>query len=139
MVSVHACGGLSDVILNFAANAGAPVAVVPCCHSGLFSARQLARRLDGANPPEGSVPMDPSTAMDVARLELLRRAGHDVDARLIPRAITPKNRVILGVAPRRKSHELDELEDSGPASPGWPSVADAIPASPWKRFATVNT
>jgi hypothetical protein len=83
--------------------------------------------------------MDPSTAMDVARLELLRRAGHDVDARLIPRAITPKNRVILGVAPRRKSHELDELEESGPASPGWPSVADAIPASPWKRFATVNT
>lgn len=139
LVSVHACGGLSDVILNFAANAGAPVAVVPCCHSGLFSARQLARRLDGANPAEGSVPMDPSTAMDVARLELLRRAGHDVDARLIPRTITPKNRVILGAAPRRKSEYSGEKSDDGggPASPGWPSVADAIPASPWKRFATV--
>lgn len=68
--------------------------------------------------------------MDVARLELLRRAGYRVHARTIPREITPKNRVIVGSA-AAAAYDKDE-DDEDDASPGWRSVADTIPASPWK-------
>lgn len=32
LVSVHACGGLTDLLLRMAVDSSAPVAVVPCCH-----------------------------------------------------------------------------------------------------------
>ena len=101
LVSVHACGDLSDLVLKLAAEARSPVAVVPCCHRGLSKARAFAERLNAALADEGTggsgpSPICPSAAMDVARLELLRRAGFHVHARTIPREITPKNRVIVG-------------------------------------------
>ena len=48
--AVHACGDLSDAVLALAVAARAPVALVPCCHRGLGSARRLAKRLDEAMP-----------------------------------------------------------------------------------------
>ena len=33
LVSVHACGGLTDLVLKMAVDGSAPVAVVPCCHA----------------------------------------------------------------------------------------------------------
>ena len=136
LVSVHACGDLSDLVLKLAAQAKSPVAVVPCCHRGLAPARAFAARLNEAYGVEGTggskpgVPICPSAAMDVARLELLRRAGFRVHARTIPREITPKNRVIVGSA-AAAAYDKDE-DDEDDASPGWRSVADTIPASPWK-------
>ena len=139
LVSVHACGDLSDLVLKLAAEARSPVAVVPCCHRGLASARAFAARLnaavEGTSGVEGTggskpSPICPSAAMDVARLELLRRAGFRVHARTIPREITPKNRVIVGSA-AAAAYDKDE-DDEDDASPGWRSVADTIPASPWK-------
>ena len=70
--------------------------------------------------------------MDVARLELLRRAGFRVHARTIPREITPKNRVIVGAVAAAAAAAGDDKDDEDGASPGWRSVADTIPASPWK-------
>ena len=135
LVSVHACGDLSDLVLKLAAEARSPVAVVPCCHRGLSKARAFADRLNAALAVEGTggsglSPICPSAAMDVARLELLRRAGFHVHARTIPREITPKNRVIVGAAAADKAG--DDKDDKNGASPGWRSVADTIPASPWK-------
>ena len=136
LVSVHACGDLSDLVLKLAAQAKSPVAVVPCCHRGLAPARAFAARLNEAYGDEGTggsgpgPPICPSAAMDVARLELLRRAGFRVHARTIPREITPKNRVIVGSA-AAAAYDKDE-DDEDDASPGWRSVADTIPASPWK-------
>ena len=136
LVSVHACGDLSDLVLKLAAQAKSPVAVVPCCHRGLAPARAFAARLNEAYGVEGTggsrpgPPICPSAAMDVARLELLRRAGFRVHARTIPREITPKNRVIVGSA-AAAAYDKDE-DDEDDASPGWRSVADTIPASPWK-------
>jgi hypothetical protein len=151
--SVHACGDLSDAILALAVEARAPVALVPCCHRGLGSARRLAKRLDDAmlrtrtdgdalaacgEEEKGNV--SPSVAVDVARLETLRRAGYAVSAATLPREITPQNRVILGAcASRCKAREDDENDDSGTenpgtTSPGWRSVAERLPPSPWRRF-----
>ena len=49
LVSVHACGGLTDLILELAVGGGAPVAVVPCCHRALARPRELAARLRDAD------------------------------------------------------------------------------------------
>jgi SAM-dependent methyltransferase len=85
VVSVHACGTLTDDVLAAALHARARVAVLPCCHD-------VAR-----SPLDGW--LDGPLALDVARAQRLIAAGYDVLAQTIDPAITPKNRLLLG-APR---------------------------------------
>ena len=153
--AVHACGDLSDAVLALAVASRAPVALVPCCHRGLGSARRLAARLDEAAPraradgdarapsgAEGRRRVSPSVAVDVARLETLRRAGYAVAAATLPREITPQNRVLLGACAARDRAVREESKRDGEAgteptqraSPGWRSVAGTLPRSPWSRF-----
>jgi hypothetical protein len=84
VVSVHACGGLTDLVLERAMAAGCRVAVLPCCHD-LRSADQggLQGWLDGA------------LAVDVTRAALLRSRGYRVYTQSIPEDITPKNRLLM--------------------------------------------
>jgi hypothetical protein len=84
VVSCHACGGLTDVVLDVAIRAGARVAVLPCCHEV------------EAAPPLLTGWIDPALAMDVTRAQRLERAGYDVWTQTIPSDITPKNRLLLG-------------------------------------------
>ena len=85
VVSVHACGSLTDMVLERAVAAGARVAVLPCCHD-------LARCDTGGL--EGWV--DGPLAIDATRAACLRSAGYQVFTRIIPAAITPKNRLLMG-------------------------------------------
>ena len=85
VVSCHACGALTDRVISRAADAGARVAVVPCCHD-------LARA--GASELSGWV--DGALAMDIERAVRLRARGYDVWTQAIPAAITPKNRLLMG-------------------------------------------
>jgi SAM-dependent methyltransferase len=85
VVSCHACGALTDRILERAASAGASVAVMPCCHD--------ATTCD-AGDLEGW--MDVSLAIDAVRVQRLRGQGYRVRTQTIPATITPKNRLILG-------------------------------------------
>jgi len=88
VVSSHACGPLTDVILARAAAARARVAVLPCCHDLPAGERsELAGWIDGA------------LAIDVARAMRLKQCGYRVWTQTIPADITPKNRLLLG-APR---------------------------------------
>jgi hypothetical protein len=83
IVSCHACGGLTDRILDAAMEAGARVAVLPCCH-------------DAAAAPASLSPwMDAALAVDVARVQRLERASYEVWTQLIPCDITPKNRLLM--------------------------------------------
>ncbi len=84
VVSAHACGVLTDKILNKAIAAGAGVAVLPCCHV-VDSHHALVAW------------MDPALCVDVDRGQRLVAAGYEVRAQLIPEAITPKNRLLIGV------------------------------------------
>ena len=84
VVSVHACGALTDRVLDVAMTAGAPVAVLPCCQS-------LARCDTGGLEPW----MEGRLAVDVVRAMRLRSAGYDVKVQLIPAQITPQNRLII--------------------------------------------
>jgi len=84
VVSVHACGGLTDLILERAMEAGAAVAVLPCCHD---------LRQGDLGGLEGW--MDGPLAMDTTRAARLRAQGYRVSTQRIPGDITPKNRLLL--------------------------------------------
>lgn len=85
VVSVHACGALSDVVIDRAVQARAAVALLPCCHD--------ASTCDtGGLRGFLSIPL----AVDATRVARLRAAGYGVFTQTIPEEITPQNRLILG-------------------------------------------
>ena len=85
VVSSHACGSLTDMILDRAASARARVAVLPCCHHlSSPDAKRLAGWMDGA------------LAIDVARADRLERHGYRIWTQTIAPGITPKSRLLLG-------------------------------------------
>lgn len=86
VVSVHACGALSDAVIGRAAGARAALALLPCCHD--------ARTCD-AGGLSGFLPLP--LAVDATRVARLRAEGYDVLTQTIPEAITPHNRLILAV------------------------------------------
>jgi hypothetical protein len=94
LVSSHACGHLTDVILDRAMRARARVAVLPCCHDARASD---TGGLDGW--------MDAALAIDATRAARLRAAGYRVWTQAIPAEITPKNRLLMG-APAPRGREL---------------------------------
>jgi hypothetical protein len=85
VVSVHACGSLTDLVLERAASARARVAVLPCCHDlDISDDGQLAGWVDGP------------LAVDVVRALRLRQQGYRIWTQSISADITPKNRLLLG-------------------------------------------
>jgi hypothetical protein len=94
VVSVHGCGILTDRILASAIAARARVAVLPCCHD-----------LDACDTGGLDGWIDGPLAVDVVRATRLVHAGYAVWTHMIPRAITPKNRLLLGAPGRpRMAH-----------------------------------
>jgi len=84
VVSCHACGSLTDLVLSRAIAAGARVAVLPCCH-------------DQLDNDQGGLSgwLEPGLAVDVTRVARLRGHGFNVHTQTIPASITPKNRLLL--------------------------------------------
>jgi hypothetical protein len=88
VVSAHACGPLTDLVLARAVEAGACVAVLPCC--------QDVKTLDTGGL-EGW--LEPTLAVDVVRAQRLAQAGYRVKTQQIRSDVTPKNRLLLGFPP----------------------------------------
>lgn len=85
VVSSHACGALTDLVLDRAVVARARVAVLPCCHDlAVGDAGTLTGWVDGA------------VAIDIVRAMGLERKGYRIWTQSIPADITPKNRLLLG-------------------------------------------
>ena len=84
VVSSHACGQLTDVVLDRASAARARVGVLPCCHDLRVCDRG---GLDGW--------IDGALAIDIVRATRLQAKGYRVWTLAIPKAITPKNRLLL--------------------------------------------
>lgn len=85
VVSCHACGELTDRVLDVATRSRARVAVLPCCH-------------DEETCDTGGLTgwLDVPTAIDVTRARRLAAAGYRVRTQTIPASVTPKNRLLLG-------------------------------------------
>lgn len=85
VVSSHACGRLTDSVLELAVAARARVAVLPCCHD-----------LDACESGNLTGWVDGPLAIDIVRAQHLRQQGYRVWTQAIPADITPKNRLLLG-------------------------------------------
>lgn len=88
VISAHACGNLTDRVIARAISVGAHVAVLPCCQA---EAKSDTGGLLGW--------FDAATAIDVMRAQRLRDARYQIITQTIPVAITPKNRLLIGIAP----------------------------------------
>jgi Methyltransferase domain len=95
VISVHACGTLSDLVLDRAALARARVAVLPCCHD-----------LDVNDDGHLSGWLDGPLAVDVVRALQLKQQGYRIWTQLISSDITPKNRLLIGEPRERLSSRL---------------------------------
>lgn len=84
VVASHACGSLTDRVLDRATAAHARVAVLPCCHDhAIGDAGALGGWVDG------------SLAIDIERVHTLERRAYRVRTHTIPSEITPKNRLLI--------------------------------------------
>jgi SAM-dependent methyltransferase len=88
VVSSHACGALTDLVLDRAVAARARVAVLPCCHN------LAAAQVNGAD--KFAAWADRALAIDIARAAKLQQRGYEIWTQAIPAEITPKNRLLLG-------------------------------------------
>lgn len=86
VVSCHACGALTDRVLDAAIGARARVAVLPCCHD---------RETCDPGPLLGW--MDLALAVDTTRAQRLATAGYRVWTQVVPESITAKHRLLVGV------------------------------------------
>jgi hypothetical protein len=85
VVSAHACGTLTDLIIAKATEKLARIAVLPCCHD---------LRQSSTGGLEGW--MDKTLAVDAIRAVELRAKGYKIITQNIPDEITPKNRLLMG-------------------------------------------
>lgn len=140
LVSVHACGTLSDFLIDMAISAtnegGAPLALVPCCHT--YSARkgyQPHALLSGTTAEEvrtkietmqeeAIVPIEKARAtktnrkfriienvIDEVRLKTLRNAGYgEVRIASLPQEFTERNRLFL-VQNKNATAAADDADD----------------------------
>ena len=122
VVSSHACGALTDRILDRATSAGVRLAVLPCCH-------------DADTCDAGALGgwMDAALAIDVRRAARLELAGYRVWTQTIPADITVKNRLLLGQLDQRgpglrSEAPVERLAGQRAATRTRPRVAPAVPA-----------
>lgn len=85
VVSSHACGALTDRVLDRAVAARARVAVLPCCHDlAICDTGALSGWVEGP------------VAIDIMRAMRLEQQGYRVWTQAIPAHITSKNRLLIG-------------------------------------------
>jgi hypothetical protein len=84
VVATHACGALTDAVIDKVLAARARLAVLTCCH-------------DEETCDAGGLRgwLDLETAVDATRAARLRAHGYGVHTQLIPRSITAQNRLLL--------------------------------------------
>ena len=85
VVSAHACGALTDLVIDKAVKGHARVAVLPCCHN-----------LKTCSTGNLTQWMDPTLAVDAVRAITLQSRGYEIITAKIPDTITPKNRLLMG-------------------------------------------
>ena len=98
IVSIHACGSLSDRIIELSIKYHVPFAVVPCCQG---------REIDDVLRTSGYTVEDAqfhsryfediSGYSDLMRINYAIEQGYKIILRALPREITDKNRIMIGI------------------------------------------
>ena len=120
ILGIHACGPRTDRCLKTAIACQGPVAVMPCCH---HTSSHHTR------PTAFQDTLGTELAIDIDRTYRLEGAGYRVDWTAIPRAITPKNRVIIatpGAPPPRPQLRPENLNRLAPTPHPLPGAAREV-------------
>jgi hypothetical protein len=96
----HACGQLTDFVIDACIEAQVDFAVMPCCHRDLRTANQM-------QIVAKSLGVSKSGLIDVARLGAIVARGFDCRWRTIDKTITPENRILVGLARPKVSEQVD--------------------------------
>jgi len=99
VVACHACSHLTDGIIAMCVERGVKFAVMPCCQRDLQTQNQMA-------VVAKSLGIKEDAAIDVARMGGILARGYDCRWRTIDAAITPKNRMLVGLG-QVKSEAID--------------------------------
>lgn len=93
MLAIHACGILTDKVLEKAVQSKVPVAVMPCCYNDQMKRYQLQQ------PPDSRILLYSRREdyHDAVRLQFLREQDYTTELRTIDARITPMNNVIVGI------------------------------------------
>jgi hypothetical protein len=93
IIGIHACGSLTDAILERAVGSKAPVAVIPCCYNSGMKKYSLS------NPPDSRLLLylRPEDYYDTVRLQFLTEQGYTTQFLTIDQKITPMNNVLIGI------------------------------------------
>jgi len=93
VIALHACGILTDKIIEKAVLSLAPLAVMPCCYN------QNMKKYNLKNLPDRRKISYPSEKdyYDAFRARYLLERGYAVTIRTIDRKITPMNNIIIGI------------------------------------------
>ena len=85
VIGVHACGDLTDTLIDIAIRKGASVAVATCCMDKLRNPK-MRKYLQ----------IYGELGVEIKRVQKLMDAGYEVSVRSLKSSITPKNRIIMG-------------------------------------------
>lgn len=87
ITAIHACGSLTDDCIEIARSLGSRFAVMPCCYGPKHHrGPEVLERM-----------LDPQLVVDIDRTYRLESQGYSVDWQFIPRVITPRNRILIGM------------------------------------------
>jgi len=111
LVSVHACGTLTDQLLNMAMESGSSFAVVPCCHTirpGVYqphaltglSWAEVATQVHERKQRISDKHLAVAQVVDDVRVQTMQAAGYSVTQVYLPASVTARNRLILGRPPK---------------------------------------
>ncbi|MFH1053018.1 MAG: hypothetical protein V1740_01240 [Candidatus Woesearchaeota archaeon] len=88
-LSIHACGNLTDRVIEIGLSQRRPFAVMPCCydyHDNPYFNREMMDYFH-----------NPKDAIDACRIRKAEQEGFRVVLRNIPEQVTDMNRIIIGI------------------------------------------
>ena len=108
VVGCHVCGALSDALIEECLGAGVEFAVMPCCH-GEKGAQGLATKQAAK-----VLGVRLGTLTDAARYGVIAAAGGGWGVRLrtIDAAITPENRILVGLLSAKGDQRAEQREQA---------------------------
>ena len=92
VIGIHACGGLTDKIIERAVTIRAPLAVMPCCYN-----RKKQYHLQHPPDPRLLLYRRKEDYFDLVRLQFIKEQGYSVILENINPKITPMNNILIGI------------------------------------------